>query len=117
MISFRVAPTTALWNLAAFLTSGFWFLLARISFRVAPTTALWNLAAFLVFFLPVSSRVPFLCLRLYRAVQQQLSGTWQPSWSSSCRSPQECPSCAYACTEQSNGLFWGLTFAKRTSDI
>ena len=43
----------------AFLSSGFWFLLARISLRDAPTMALWNLWVLLVLFLAVSSSTPY----------------------------------------------------------
>lgn len=57
------------WSRWAFLTSGFWFLLARISVREAPTMALWNFWTFLVFFLACSSSCPFLCLRLLRESQ------------------------------------------------
>ena len=58
----------------AFLSSGFWFRLARISLREAPTMALWNLVFLLVRFLAASSTTPFLCLRLYSTVQVTLRG-------------------------------------------
>merc|ERR550525_844420 len=64
----------------AFLTSGFWFLLAKMSLREAPTTALWNFWVLLVLFLATSSSIPFLCLRLYRTVQVIFLGFLFKSW-------------------------------------
>merc|ERR1719320_1299172 len=67
-------------SLCAFLTSGFWFLLAMISWRVAPTTARWNLVVRLLRFLAVSSSSPFLCLRLYNTVHVTSLGFLLSMW-------------------------------------
>lgn len=58
----------------AFLTSGFWFLLAMMSLRVAPVIALWNFVVLRVLFFVVSSVWPFLYFLLYRTVQLILRG-------------------------------------------
>merc|ERR1719483_2007480 len=57
------------WSLWAFLTSGFWFLLAMMSLRVAQATALVNFWVLLVLRLTCSSMIPFLCFRRYSTVQ------------------------------------------------
>merc|ERR1719483_1568377 len=57
------------WSLWAFLTSGFWFLLAMMSLRVAPATALVTFWVLLVLRLTCSSMIPFLCFRRYSTVQ------------------------------------------------
>merc|ERR1719309_208758 len=65
---FSLAARTAC-SLCAFLTSGFWFLLAMMSARVAPVTALMNFCVLRVLFLEVSSTMPLRCLRRYNSVQ------------------------------------------------
>merc|ERR1719384_2902526 len=49
-------------------------LLAMMSWRVAPTTALWNFWVLLFLFLETSSSAPFLCFLLYSTVQEVLRG-------------------------------------------
>ena len=55
-------------------TSGFWLRLAMMSPRVAPVMARWNLVVRLVRFFDTSSCRPFLCLRRYSTVQLILRG-------------------------------------------
>lgn len=61
-------------SLCAFLTSGLWFLLAKMSFKEAPTMALWNFCVRRVRFFVASSSWPFLCLRLYNTVHVTFLG-------------------------------------------
>lgn len=77
-LTYRIA-----WSLWASLISGLWFLLAIMSFKDAPTMALWNFWVFLVRFLAVSSSWPFLCLRLYRTVHVTFRGFLLIKWARS----------------------------------